>query len=201
MRANYILIDYENVQPLSFVFNKDHPFKVLLFVGANQTKIPIELAISMQALGDNAQYIQIAGNGKNALDFHIAYYLGKLVEKDPNGYFHIISKDFGFDVLINFMRGNKVSIKRHNQIDDIPLLKLYNSKSLNETIEVVVNFLINRGNHKPKKVEALSNSINTLFMKSLESEELGKLIKVLAQKKFVTIEGTNVQYNLTDKKS
>ncbi|MDM8555029.1 PIN domain-containing protein [Desulfococcaceae bacterium HSG7] len=199
MRTNYILIDYENVQPLSFVFNQEHPFKVLLFVGANQIKIPIELAMSMQALGDNAQYIQIAGNGKNALDFHIAYYLGKLVEKDPNGYFHIISKDFGFDVLINFMRGNKVSIKRHKQIDDIPLLKLYNSKSLNETIEVIINSLRARGNSKPRKVEALSNTINALFMKTLGTEELDKVIKVLAQKNFVTIEGTEVRYNLNEK--
>ena len=42
VRKNYIFIDYENVQPLSFDLPKDYPFKVVLFVGANQTKIPIE---------------------------------------------------------------------------------------------------------------------------------------------------------------
>ncbi len=43
IRTNYIFIDYENVQPLSFDLPKGYTFKVILFLGANQTKIPIEI--------------------------------------------------------------------------------------------------------------------------------------------------------------
>ena len=51
----------------------------------------------MQALGDRANYVEIDGSGPNALDFHIAYYIGELATADPTGSFHVISKDKGSD--------------------------------------------------------------------------------------------------------
>lgn len=200
IRTNYIFIDYENVQPSSFDLMKDFPFKILLFVGANQTKIPIELVTSMQALGGNAEYVKIEGNGKNALDFHIAFYFGRIFENDPEGYFHIISKDSGFDTLIKHLRNQKVLIQRHAQISDIPLLKISNSKSLGEQTEAIVGYLVSRGNAKPRKVTTLSNTINALFMKALGSEEIDKLINELVRRKLVTIEDTKVHYYLTKEK-
>jgi len=104
MRNNYILIDYENVQLTDISEIKEHPFKVLVFIGANQTKLPFEFVSSLQMLGNNAEYIKISGNGSNALDFHIAFYIGQLAERDANAYFYIISKDTGFDPLINHLQ-------------------------------------------------------------------------------------------------
>ena len=112
MITNYILIDLENVQPNNLEILKDHPFKIFVFVGENQNKISFELASMMQNFGDDANYIKIVGNGKNALDFHLAYYLGILSEKEPTGYFHIISKDTGFDPLITHSRNRKILLLR-----------------------------------------------------------------------------------------
>ena len=56
MKNNYILIDYENVQPKNLVILNGHPVKVIVFVGANQAKVPFDLATSLQALGSNAEY-------------------------------------------------------------------------------------------------------------------------------------------------
>jgi hypothetical protein len=78
MPTNYILIDLENVQPKNLNILLDLPFRIYVFVGENQTKIPFDLAATMQSFGENAKYIKISGNGKNALDFHLAYYLGIL---------------------------------------------------------------------------------------------------------------------------
>ncbi len=197
LRANYIFIDYENVQPSSFTLVGDLPFKVFLFVGANQTKIPMELVKSMHALGENAEYVEIEGNGKNALDFHIAFYIGRIFEKDQSGYFHIISKDTGFDVLIKHLRSKKVLIQRHNQIADIPLLKISNSKTLAEKIDSIVSYLISRGNAKPRKVATLKNAINSLFYKTLASEEVEKLIQELVLRKLIAIDDSKVVYKLT----
>ena len=100
MKKHYILIDYENVQTKSLSVLQGAPnqeFVITVFVGANQSKIPIELVSSMQSFGDKAEYVQITGSGRNALDFHIAYYLGALTERDPKGIFHVISKDTGYD--------------------------------------------------------------------------------------------------------
>ena len=51
MVTNYVLIDFENVQPRNLEILASHPFKVLVFVGASQAKIPFELAAAMQQLG------------------------------------------------------------------------------------------------------------------------------------------------------
>lgn len=55
----------------------------------------------MQQLGADAQYIKIGGSGKNALDFHLAFYIGELSARDPEAYFNIVSKDTGFDPLVS----------------------------------------------------------------------------------------------------
>ena len=198
IKTNYVFIDYENVQPSTFSLPNEYPFKVILFVGANQTKISIELAASMQELGNCAEYVRIEGNGKNALDFHVAFYLGRLFEKDPNGYFHIISKDSGFDLLIKHLRDKKVLIQRHSQINDIPILKISNSKTLSEKIDAIVIFLTNRGNAKPRKIATLTNAINALFMKTLDADELDKLTKELIRKNLIVIEDGKVHYKLTN---
>ena len=95
MKINYLLIDYENVQPKNLSVLNGHPFKVIVFIGANQTKIPVEFARALQAMGGDADYVQISGNGHNAVDFHIAFTIGELSKSDSDGYFHIISKDTG----------------------------------------------------------------------------------------------------------
>jgi hypothetical protein len=69
MQVNYVLIDFENVQPRNLELLSKHPFKIYLFVGANQTRVSYDLASTMQDLGNNAKYIKISGNGPNALDF------------------------------------------------------------------------------------------------------------------------------------
>jgi hypothetical protein len=80
---NYVLIDFENVQPKNLEILSKHPFKVFIFCGANQTKLPYDLTVATQPLGDNARYVKISGNGRNALDFHIACYVGELATLDP----------------------------------------------------------------------------------------------------------------------
>lgn len=77
MKTNYVLIDYENVQPEAMAVLGQEHFKVIVFVGANQTKVTFEVASALQKFGDRAEYIKITGNGSNALDFHIAYYIGR----------------------------------------------------------------------------------------------------------------------------
>jgi len=41
------------------------------------------------------ELVGIKGQGKNAADFHIAYFIGKLSKEIPDSLFHIISRDTG----------------------------------------------------------------------------------------------------------
>ena len=93
LRTNFILVDLENVEPKNIGLLYGGPFKIKLFLGATQSKISVELACALRAFGPDVEYIQVDGNGTNALDFHIAYYIGRLATEYPDAYFHIISKD------------------------------------------------------------------------------------------------------------
>lgn len=196
MKTNYILIDFENVQPKNLEILKGHDFKVIVFVGANQTKISFDLAVAMQNLGSTAEYIKIDGNGPNALDFHIAFYIGQISAIDNNCYFHIISKDSGFDPLIRHLKTKKIYAQREKDITEIPLLKISDSKSLEERVDAIVEFLKSRGTSKPRTITTLSNSINSLFMKKLEAEALAALLEELIKRKVVLKNGNKVSYHI-----
>ncbi len=196
MRINYVLIDLENVQPASLAGLDAEFFKVLIFVGASQTKIPFELASVAQGLGERAAYIKIAGNGTNALDFHIAYYIGRLAQQDPTAYFHIISKDTGFDPLVQHLKSQKIGATRSKDVSDVPLLKAANSKTLQEKAAVVVCNLKQRGASKPRTVKTLSSTIASLFQKQLPGEELTLLLAELQSSGAITITENKVSYAL-----
>jgi len=198
MKTNYLLIDYENVQPKSLSVLNGHPFKVIVFLGENQAKVSVELAIALQALGSNAEYIQISGSGSNALDFHIAFTVGELSKADPNAYFHIVSKDSGFDPLIRYLRKRGILAQRSKEVADVPILKLSNTTTIPEKLEAIVHNLAGRGPGRPRKVKTLSNTINALFLKSLDATELANLIKALEKHGHISIERDNVSYHLPD---
>ncbi len=196
MATNYVLIDFENVHPKNLELLTKHPFKVFVFVGANQTKLPFDLADSMQLLGNNAKYIKISGNGQNALDFHIAYYVGELAGKEPDAQFHIISKDKGFDPLIKHLQSRKIRIKRTKDLAEIPLLRVPITTSSDEKIAAIVKNLGGRGQSRPRKVRTLENTINTLFTKKLDKDELSTLTKELQKRKLIVVNKGNVSYKL-----
>ena len=196
MKTNYILIDLENVQPKNLEILKGHDFKVIVFVGSKQVKISFDLAVAMQNLGSTAEYIKIDGDGPNALDFHIAFYIGQISARDDNCYFHIISKDSGFDPLIRHLKTKKIYAQREKDVTEIPLLKISNSKSSSERVDAIIEFLQSRGNSKPRTIVTLSNSIKSLFMKKLETDELAGLVEELIKRKVVVKNGNKVSYHI-----
>lgn len=198
LRTNYVLIDYENVQPAALAALEKEHFKILVFVGASQTKVNYEIADSLQRLGPKASYIKISGNGPNALDFHIAYYIGQLAAADKDGFFHIISKDTGFDPLIAHLKTKKIYACRSRDVSDMPIVKVANSKSPTEKIEVIVANLKQRGPSKPRTVKTLTSTISSLFQKALPEEELGALLKSLQKQGYVAVNETKVSYSLPE---
>jgi hypothetical protein len=196
MRTNYVLIDYENVQPNSLAGLDAEHFRVLIFVGASQSKLTFELASAIQKLGPRAEYVKIAGNGSNALDFHIAFHIGHLAAQDPTAYFHIISKDTGFDPLIQHLRERKFLAFRSKDVCDIPMLKAANSKIMPEKLALVLANLQQRGTSKPRTMKTLSSTIKSLFQKRLTDEEVADIVKGLEARGYITANETNITYAL-----
>ena len=196
MPVNYVLIDFENVQPKNLEVLSKLPFKVYVFVGASQAKITYEFAAAMQQLGESAKYVKIVGNGKNALDFHLAFYVGELATNDPEAYFHVISRDTGFDPLIKHLRGRKIRIQRDKDLAEIPVLRMSDATSNDEKISAIVKNLSGRGHSRPRKVKTLANTINSLFTKNLEEQELMSLVNELEERSYIAVRDGNISYQL-----
>jgi len=192
----YVFVDFENVQPKNLELLKGHPFQVLVFIGANQTRFPRHFVVPMQALGDQASYVEIEGSGPNALDFHIAYYIGEVATREPGADFHVISKDRGFDPLIRHLNSRGVNVRRENDLAEIPEMRIPETTSLDEQIDAIVKNLRGRGHSRPRKVKTLQNTINTLFAKKLDQAELDSIIAELKKRKLIAVNQNNVSYKL-----
>ncbi|SKA15855.1 PIN domain-containing protein [Novilysobacter spongiicola] len=112
MSGDIFLIDFENVQPTSIGLLKPGACRIHVFVGQSQKSVPVELSQALQPFGPDACYTRIAGNGKNALDFHIAFYIGCLAHEHPGARFTIVSKDGGFDPLVKHLGTLGIACKR-----------------------------------------------------------------------------------------
>ncbi|MFO0891236.1 MAG: PIN domain-containing protein [Isosphaeraceae bacterium] len=196
MRTNYVLIDFENVQPKSLEPLAPEHFRVFVFVGAGQSKLPFEIVAAMQRLGPRAEYIKLSGNGPNALDFHIAYYIGHLAASDPNAYFHIISKDTGFDALIRHLKSRHVLADRVNAITEIPLVKESNAKSTPDRSRLALVRLQNLKSCRPRTVHTLGTTIASVFQNQLSQDEVAAVIQDLASKGRIQVTGSQVTYAL-----
>ena len=192
---NYILVDFENVQPKSLEQLTDRHFKVILFIGASQTKLPRELRMSAQRLGSRLRQIKISGHGSNALDFHIAYFLGRHAS-EPSACFHIISKDTGYDPLIQHLRSEKIRAGRFKAITDIPVLKASNSKSSPETIDVILKRLHKLKAAKPRTIKKLKSTIALWFQHHLSEQDIASLVQSLANQGYLKLTGAKVTYAL-----
>jgi hypothetical protein len=197
MKTNYILIDFENVQPKDLDLLQEGPFQVKVFLGPSQAKkIPTPTVIALQSFGARAEYICLEAGGSNALDFHIAYYLGALASQDCDGFFHIISKDAGFDPLIKHLKGKGRHVYRATCIADIPFFKPPVITDDAARVDLAISDLIRRKAAKPRTEKSLRNTLNALFGKKLSEQDLAELITALCERGIVKIEGTKVSYLL-----
>lgn len=198
MRINYVLVDFENVQPDFIGRLTDEHFKVLVFVGLNQTKLSFKTANALQKLGSKAEYIQISGNGANALDFHIAYYIGQLAASNPSAYFHIISKDKGFDPLIQHLKSKKILAGRVTSINEIPTIKALSADTIDVRQDLILQRLQQLKTSKPRTVKTLSSTISAFFHKKLADDVIEAIIQGLQKDNHLSVEGTKVTYTLPD---
>lgn len=194
MRKNIVLIDFESVQPESLAGLEGEPFRVLVFVGASQAKVPFDVASTLQRMGPNAEYVKISGNGKNALDFHIAYYIGQLAAADPTAYFHVISKDSGFDPLIQHLKTKKIFSARSPSILDIPLVKSLNKKSPAERAQMFMEKLKQPSATKPRAVKTLSSAISSFFQKQVTEAEVAAVIAEMEKVGFISVASNRISY-------
>jgi hypothetical protein len=199
MKTNYVLIDYENVQPETVaVINKEN-YKAIVFVGANQAKVTFQVASALQRMGDRAEYIKISSSGSNALDFHIAFYIGRISANEPEAHFYIISKDTGFDPLIEHLKNRNTIVYRKKDVSELPIVKIPDMKISEDKITKLMENLKHMGASRPRTAKTLQSTIKAFYQKKLSESECTELVNELQNKKIIIITDKKVSYNLTDK--
>jgi len=98
----HVLIDWENVQPNDADVRALVPeaTDLWLFHGPNQKNV----ASHHGAFGERATPVRIARTGKNALDFHLSFYIGYIAARDPQARFVVISNDKGYGPMLDHAR-------------------------------------------------------------------------------------------------
>lgn len=171
---HYILIDYENVQPADLAGLDTEQAFVLVFTGADQ-KVGIALVEAVQVLGERGRFIRIAGNGRNALDFHIACYLGQWMVRDPQASFLIVSRDTGYDPLITHLNAIGTRVKR---ISTEPPAQKAGKKAAKKAVKVIVE---KAANPQPAKKKAPAKKVANVAKpaKSAPEGDADRIIKGL----------------------
>ncbi len=194
MRTNFVLIDSENVKPEYIEKLKQEHFRVVVFVGANLKRLNFPVVNAIQSLGSNGSYVQISSHGPSALDFHIAYYIGKLSAANPDAYFHIISKDKGFDPLIKHLKDQKVFCCRSASVMDIPLVKSTDKLPPSKRAADFYEKRIASAKARPATVMSLQSAILSYFHKVLSKEEVVQVLNALTEAGHVVVNGKKVTY-------
>jgi hypothetical protein len=188
MNTKYVLIDHENVQPKDLALLDGQPLRVIVFLGANQARLSADLAIALQARGENGRYVRINANGRNALDFHIAFYLGELATKEPSASFHVISKDDGYDPLLEHWRSRGIEARRSATLASLVL------PQVDDTVADAIVYLQSAGTARPRRRKTLGNAINTRRGNKLEQAEIERVIAELVRHRVISVTDDKVVY-------
>jgi hypothetical protein len=197
MKTNFVLVDCENVPSPAVSLLNDEQFRVWVFLGQNNTKLKKEVVLAMQQLQGRLNFVDMPGSGNNALDFHVAYYLGSLTREDPSGFFHIISRDRGFDPLIEHLRSQQLLVVRSVSIEAMPCFQQKKAKAISnekELLDLIIANLRKRKASKPRTLKTLFGTIRAISGKELPDNKIEAVIKSLVRLNYLKIEGARVQF-------
>ena len=190
MNKKIILIDYENIQKVEEL-ERIRDFDIKIIVGNSQNKIPFELVKKLQKFGESVSWIQVPGQGSNALDFFIAYYLGKYIESKRYEEYFILSKDSGYKPLVEYLKSNKIKIELI-----VAIKQLLPTSAENLNIDAFVENLKKLpSNKRPKKKETLITNLKNAFRSKSENEILGGIDEMFIRN-ILTEENGKLKYNL-----
>jgi len=122
----HLLIDFENVQPQNLDKLPTENTHIWLFIGVLHKMLPISLVKSLLRFGERVHLVQLQKMGKNALDFYLSYYLGQITATDPEAQIGILSRDGGYDVLVEHILETQQAkgIVRLANIDEVQHQKI-----------------------------------------------------------------------------
>lgn len=174
MPERLLLVDLENVQKID-LSRVPSDVRIKVFYGITQKKLPAELVVQAQPLGARLEWIKISGQGPNALDFHIAFYLGEELARHPDSKCVVLSRDTGFDPLIRHLLALGRTCRRANSLKEA-----FPGEEPVETdpFARLVRLLRNEKT-RPARRKGLAGKVKNWFPHLMEDERLALIQRLL----------------------
>jgi hypothetical protein len=186
-----LLIDYENIQTFDLSLLGEE-VDVAIFVGSEQKNIPLALVAGAQKLGSRVEWHRVEGNGRNALDFHIACRLGRILEKGARYDCYVLSNDKGFDPLLKYLGTQGLTCFR---IDNLAALAIAPSPTDEANYKRVADALRKMPKAgRPRKRATLIKFIAALFQKKITAMQVNAIIARLIKIKLLSMQDDAVSY-------
>jgi hypothetical protein len=191
MSDSVLLVDYENVGKID-LSAVPSGVRVPFFFGASQKSVPTEFLKAALKLGERFLPINIEGQGKNALDFHIAFYLGEHLTQSPRTRCVILSKDRGFDPLIRHLARRGFTVQRAVTLNEAFGSPSGGTLDGSPMWERAVSWLAAmQKNKRPRKRKGLVAHLHSHFAKKVSEGEIQGIVdRMIAAKKLSDTNGT-----------
>lgn len=118
MASRLILVDYENVHRMDLSL-LDQSYRAIVFVGAKQEPPKAARRPTTAHRFQRVDFQRVDGSGRNALDFYIAFHLGRTLETAPQTECFVLSRDKGFDPLLVHVNKSGVKCRRIEAIEEL----------------------------------------------------------------------------------
>lgn len=199
------LVDYENVSVLGVDGVKDLKAsdKVYIFYGENIKTIPFDKSIELVKSKAQIEFIETKKVGKNYLDFQLATYLGYLIGNGEKGNVRIISKDTGFDSIVDFWKARNINICRKSSIkgDEAISIEQVVKKKTVSTTQVTNKTVPEQYRKKIRqaiKKEKLAPSSYTIIYKAIEESKNKLQLNNTLVKSFESTKGGRIYNDIKD---
>jgi PIN domain len=195
-----LLVDYENVGRVD-LGAVPADVRVAFFFGASQRTVPTGFFKSALQLRERFVLIDIEGRGKNALDFHIAFYLGEYLTTSPRAQCVILSNDKGFDPLIQHLRGREFSVRRVSTLEEGFCATEPSTTAAGRTRSVTVQAAMEwlsamQKNKRPRKRKGLVAHLHSHFGHKIPESDIEKLVDGLIAAKRLSETNSTITYHL-----
>lgn len=108
--GTHVLLDYENVQPSDAELRALVPdvVQVWVFHGPHQREVEKRFA----SFGTGATAVPISKTGKNALDFHLSFYMGYIASRNPDSKMVVVANDKGYEPMLEHAKAMGFVVRR-----------------------------------------------------------------------------------------
>jgi hypothetical protein len=207
--VTHILVDFENVQPKDFELLDSDRCRIVMFLGPHQNKLGLDVVQSLQRLGPSVTYVQSENKARNALDFHIAFYLGRLLQepsatdtsRSKRDRFVVVTKDGGFDGLLSHIRSLGYDATKTVTISEALGERPGNTSgkrapSKTDAVSKVIANLRKHPKNRPSTLAALERHVATVLGSKTTDHAPRDVISALELSRAVKVAGKRVEYSL-----